>query len=125
MSNDTSAAPQRTAYVIVGGGLAAAKAVEGIRESDSTGSILLVAQEDRLPYERPPLSKGVLKGDDEPDSAFTHDRDWYDEQHVELRLGTTAEALDAEKHELTLAGGGDVVAYEKLLIATGSTPRAL
>ena len=121
---DAQAPGERTAYVIVGGGLAAAKAVEGIRESDSTGSILLVAQEDRLPYERPPLSKGVLKGDDEPDSAFTHDRDWYDEQHVDLRLGTAATALDAEKHALTLAGG-DVVAYEKLLIATGSTPRAL
>jgi 3-phenylpropionate/trans-cinnamate dioxygenase ferredoxin reductase subunit len=123
MSTDTTG-QQRTAYVIVGGGLAAAKAIEGIRESDTSGSILLVAAEDRLPYERPPLSKAVLKGEDEPETAFTHDRDWYDEQNVELRLGTPATALDTEQHLLTLEGG-DVVGYERLLLATGSSPRVL
>src|SRR3954470_17547970 len=106
MSTDTAAGQQRTAYVIVGGGLAAAKAIEGIRESDTSGSILLVAEEDRLPSERPPLSKAVLKGEDEPETAFTHDKDWYAEQHVELRLGTPATALDAEQHPPSTGGRG-------------------
>src|SRR6476619_1273617 len=124
MATETTGQQERTGYVIAGGGPAAAKAVEGIRESDKQGSILLVAEEDRLPYERPPLSKGVLKGDDEPDSAFTHDRDWYDEQNVELRLGSAATSLDAADHTLTLADG-DTLVYEKLLLATGSSARAL
>ncbi len=124
MSTDTSGQQGRTAYVIVGGGLAAAKAIEGIRESDTDGAIVLVAEEDRLPYERPPLSKAVLKGEDEMETAFTHDRDWYAEQGVELRLGSAATTLDAEQHTLTLAGG-DVLTYDRLLVATGSSPRAL
>src|SRR4051812_9924657 len=124
MSTDTSGQQERTAYVIVGGGLAAAKAIEGIRESDAGGSIVLVAAEDRLPYERPPLSKAVLKGEDEMETAFTHDKDWYAEQHVELRLGTPATSLDTEQHLLTLQGG-DVLTYVRLILATGSTPRAL
>ena len=97
MSTDTGGQQGRTAYVIVGGGLAAAKAIEGIRESDSDGMIVLVAEENRLPYERPPLSKAVLKGEDEMETAFTHDRDWYFEQGVELRLGNPATSLDAEQ----------------------------
>ncbi|MFM6848368.1 MAG: NAD(P)/FAD-dependent oxidoreductase, partial [Terrabacter sp.] len=124
MTTDTSGEQERTAYVLVGGGLAAAKAIEGIRESDTQGSIALIAEEDRLPYERPPLSKGVLKGDDEPDSAFTHDKDWYDENGVDLHLGTTATSLDAANHTLGLADG-QTLGYEKLLIATGSSACAL
>lgn len=124
MSTDTSGQQQRTAYVLVGGGLAVAKAVEGIRESDREGAIVVVAEEDRLPYERPPLSKSVLKGEDPIDTVFTHDRDWYSEQGVDLRLGSPATSLDAAKHELTV-GDGDVIAYERLLLATGSSPRTL
>lgn len=124
MSTDTGGQQGRTAYVIVGGGLAAAKAIEGIRESDSDGMIVLVAEENRLPYERPPLSKAVLKGEDEMETAFTHDRDWYFEQGVELRLGNPATSLDAEQRVLTLADG-ETLSYDKLLIATGSSARAL
>lgn len=124
MSTDTSGQQERTAYVLVGGGLAAAKAIEGIRESDRDGAVVLVAEEDRLPYERPPLSKAALKGEEPMETAFTHDRDWYTEQHVELRLGNPATSLDTDKHELTLADGA-VLAYDRLLLATGSTARAL
>ena len=124
MTTDTTGQQGHTAYVIVGGGLAAAKAIEGIRESDTDGAIVLVTEEDRLPYERPPLSKAVLKGEDQMETAFTHDRDWYAEQGVELRLGRPATSLDAEQHVLTLADG-DALSYERLLIATGSSARAL
>jgi 3-phenylpropionate/trans-cinnamate dioxygenase ferredoxin reductase subunit len=124
MSTDTGGQQGRTAYVIVGGGLTAARAVEGIREHDVKGSIVVVTEEDRLPYERPPLSKAVLKGEDEMETAFTHDRDWYSDQNVDLRLGTPATSLDAEQHALTLADGTSL-SYDKLLIATGSSARAL
>jgi 3-phenylpropionate/trans-cinnamate dioxygenase ferredoxin reductase subunit len=124
MSDPTTQHADRATYVIVGGGLAAARAVEGIRESDREGSIVLVTEEPRLPYERPPLSKSVLKGDEEPASAFTHDEGWYAEQGVELRLGTAATSLDPAARTVTLEDGS-VVGYDKILLATGSSPRAL
>ena len=119
MSSDT-----RAEYVIVGGGLAAAKAVEGIRESDSAGSIVLVSDEERLPYERPPLSKGVLAGQDAPETAFTHPQDWYDEHDVSLRLGSGATSIDRSARTVGLADGSSL-GYDKLLIATGSDVRHL
>lgn len=122
MSADES--DTRAAYVIVGGGLAAARAVEGIRESDSTGRIVVVAEEDRLPYERPPLSKAVLIGTEPEDVAYPHPREWYDEQGVELRLGVAATGLDVDAKTVTLADGG-TLAWDKLLLATGSTVRRL
>ena len=126
MSDATNATgtERHATYVIVGGGLAAAKAVEGIRESDETGSIVLVTEENRLPYERPPLSKSVLKGDDPIESVFTHDEAWYADNNVELRLGTPATSLDTQAHTVTLRDG-TVVGYDKLLLATGSSARAL
>jgi 3-phenylpropionate/trans-cinnamate dioxygenase ferredoxin reductase subunit len=124
MSSAADSGTGRTAYVIVGGGLAAARAVEGIREHDERGSVVVVTEEERLPYERPPLSKGVLKGDDEVDSVFTHDEGWYADHSVELRLGDPVTSLDAEAHVLTLRGG-DTLSYERLLLATGSSARAL
>ena len=87
MSSAASSETGRTAYVIIGGGLAAAKAVEGIREHDEKGSVVVVTEEERVPYERPPLSKGVLKGDDDVESVFTHPKSWYADHDVELRLG--------------------------------------
>lgn len=111
-------------YLLVGGGLAVSRAVEGIRSLDESGSIVLVTEEERLPYERPPLSKAALKGDDPVESAFTHEQSWYDTNHVDLRIGDCAASLDAKAHTVTLHGG-DTVAYDKLLIATGSSARAL
>ncbi|EWT02803.1 pyridine nucleotide-disulfide oxidoreductase [Intrasporangium oryzae NRRL B-24470] len=119
-----SSATSEATYVIVGGGLAGAKAVEGIRESDPDGSIVIVAAEEHIPYERPPLSKGVLKGDDTADSAFTHPQEWYAEQHVELRLGDAATAIDPAARTVTLASGA-TLGYDRLLLATGSTVRRL
>lgn len=110
--------------VIVGGGLTAAKAAEKLRAEGFQGQLAIVGQEDRLPYERPPLSKGFLAGDDELDTVFVHDQDWYDDQSVTLRLGTAVTGLDAEARTVTL-DDGETLSYDKLLIATGSRARVL
>ncbi|GAB3067304.1 FAD-dependent oxidoreductase [Intrasporangium mesophilum] len=124
MTTEASSTGERAAYVLVGGGLTAAKAVEGIRESDPSGSIVLVTKEDQLPYELPPLSKGALKGDDPYDSAFTHDAQWYADNGVKLMLANPATSLDTQAHAVTLADG-QVLNYDKLLLAPGSTARRL
>jgi len=116
--------PAEPAYVIVGASLAGAKAAETLREEGSTGSIVLIGAENERPYERPPLSKGYLLGKDGRDSIFVHDEGWEAEHDVELRLGTTATAIDRAARRVTLADG-DTVGYDKLLIATGASPRRI
>jgi 3-phenylpropionate/trans-cinnamate dioxygenase ferredoxin reductase subunit len=108
-------------FVIVGGGLAGAKAAGTLREEGFDGAIVLVAHESELPYERPPLSKDYLSGDAQFSSALVHEPDWYD-ANVDLRLGTRAVGLDLDEHQLTLSDG-DTVAYDALLLATGAVPR--
>ncbi|MGH3445126.1 MAG: NAD(P)/FAD-dependent oxidoreductase [Nocardioidaceae bacterium] len=110
-------------FVVVGAGLAAAHAITGLREAGFDGRIVLYGDERHLPYERPPLSKGYLLGDDELDSAFVHPPGWYDEHDVDLRLGTPVTALDTAQHKVH--AGDDVEDYDRLLLATGSAPRRL
>ncbi|WP_166354448.1 NAD(P)/FAD-dependent oxidoreductase [Phytoactinopolyspora limicola] len=111
-------------FVIVGGGLAGAKAAETLRAEGFDGRVVLIAGEAELPYERPPLSKGYLLGSDDRSKALVHHRDWYTEQDVELRLDTRVTAVDSSAHEVELAGG-ERIGYHKLLLATGSVPRRL
>jgi 3-phenylpropionate/trans-cinnamate dioxygenase ferredoxin reductase subunit len=111
-------------HVVVGGGLAGAKAVETLRDEGYTGPITLLSTETDRPYERPPLSKGLLLGTDDPDSPFVHKPDWYTSHDVDLRLGTTVKAVDRSAHAVR-TDNGDSVAYERLLLATGSSPRPL
>jgi NADPH-dependent 2,4-dienoyl-CoA reductase/sulfur reductase-like enzyme len=115
-------APEK--IVIVGGGLAGAKAVEALREQGFAGTLTLVAAEEHLPYERPPLSKSYLAGTSPFDDAITLPADWYREQDVDLRTGTRATALDAAAHQLSL-DDGSTLGYDRLLLATGSVPRQL
>ena len=110
-------------FVIVGGGLAAAKAVEALREEGYDGRLLVLAGEAHLPYERPPLSKGYLLGNDEVETAIVHPAEWYDERDVALRLGTAATGLDPEGHTVETEDGS--IGYDRLLLATGSAPRRL
>ncbi|MCR1781063.1 FAD-dependent oxidoreductase [Nocardioides carbamazepini] len=109
--------------VVVGGGLAAANAVAELRSQGHTGDIVVAAEEPHAPYERPPLSKGILLGSAEPDAAFVHPRDWYDEQQVDLRIGTVATGIDLDRRRVRL--GAEELAYDRLLLATGATPRRL
>ena len=110
--------------VIVGGGLAAARAVEGIRDTGSDAAVVLVGAEQHLPYEKPPLSKGTLAGDDPLESAILHPAEWYAERNVTLHLGTEVSAIDPSAHTISLSTGS-TLAYARLLLATGSTARRL
>ncbi|TDD65798.1 NAD(P)/FAD-dependent oxidoreductase [Jiangella aurantiaca] len=111
-------------FVIVGGGLAGAKGAEALREQGYDGPLVLIGDEPDRPYERPPLSKGYLLGNDERDSAFVHDEGWYARHDVDLRLGTTVVEIDPRTHTVVQDDGG-TVRYAKLLLATGSSPRRL
>ncbi|CAN5890864.1 FAD-dependent oxidoreductase [soil metagenome] len=110
--------------VVVGGGVAAAKAVETLRSEGHTGPVTVLSAEPLLPYDRPPLSKQVLKGDDEPDSTTLLDQAWYVQHDVDVRLGVPASGLDTDAH-LVRTADGDELGYERLLLATGSKVRTL
>jgi 3-phenylpropionate/trans-cinnamate dioxygenase ferredoxin reductase component len=108
--------------VIVGGGLAAARTAEQLRRADYTGPIVIVSDEVHLPYDRPPLSKEVLRK--EVDDVVLKPREWYDENDVTLRLGSAATSLDTHEQTVTL-DDGTVLGYDELVIATGLVPRRI
>ncbi|GAA1729764.1 FAD-dependent oxidoreductase [Isoptericola hypogeus] len=110
--------------VIVGGGLAAAKAAEAVRERDADVGLVVVTTEPCAPYERPPLSKDYLRGQAERDTLFPLSEDWYADQGVELRTSDTVVGLDLDARRATLAGGAQLP-FSRLLLATGSSPRML
>ena len=114
----------RDNFVIVGAGLAGAKAAEALRTHGFTGRIVLIGDEGERPYERPPLSKEYLQGTSERDAVFVHPAGWYEEHDVELRLGIAVAAIDADAHEV-VAADGSRTSYRRLLVATGSAPRRL
>ncbi|QZH59394.1 FAD-dependent oxidoreductase [Mycolicibacterium farcinogenes] len=109
-------------FAIVGGGLAGAKAAEALRDNDFDGHVVLFAAEDKLPYERPPLSKEYLAGKKKLDDFTVDPAAWYRDHNVDLRLGTEVSALDPAGHTLALPDG-TTVGYDKLLLATGSASR--
>jgi NADPH-dependent 2,4-dienoyl-CoA reductase/sulfur reductase-like enzyme len=108
--------------VIVGGGLAAARTAEQLRRSEYTGRITIVSDEVHVPYDRPPLSKEVLRK--EVDDVALKPREWYDENDITLRLGSAATALDTAEQTVTLADG-TALGYDELVIATGLVPRRI
>src|SRR5437867_2602046 len=111
-------------YVIVGGGMTAASAVEGIREHDPSGSILVVSRENHLPYRRPPLSKDLWFGKVKLDEISVHDETFYRERGVEVVLRREIVELAPPNHELW-DDHGQRYKYDRLLLATGSKPRLL
>ncbi|MFI6872641.1 NAD(P)/FAD-dependent oxidoreductase [Streptomyces sp. NPDC050400] len=111
-------------FVIVGGGLAGAKAAETLRSENFTGRVILIGDERDHPYERPPLSKGYLQGKEERDSVFVHEPAWYASNDIELHLGQTVTAIDRAAKTVRL-GEGTTIRYDKLLLATGAEPRRL
>jgi 3-phenylpropionate/trans-cinnamate dioxygenase ferredoxin reductase subunit len=111
-------------FVIVGGGLAGAKAAETLRKEGFDGRVVLVDADAERPYERPPLSKDLLLGKSEREKAFVHPATWYAENNVDLTLQREVAGVDAAAHEVVFADG-QRLAYDKLLLATGSSPRRL
>jgi 3-phenylpropionate/trans-cinnamate dioxygenase ferredoxin reductase subunit len=108
--------------LIIGGGLAAAKAAEALRANDFDGDIVLIAQEPHLPYERPPLSKEFLAGKKSLGDFTVHNSAWYSDSGIDLRLGTVVTAIDRSARVVTLADDS-TVHFDKLLLATGSRSR--
>ena len=122
MATHSVTAPQT--IVIAGAGLAGAKAAQTLREEGFDGRVVLLGAEHERPYERPPLSKEVLRGEAPREKAYVHDATYYDEHAIELRTGTSVEAVDTRAAEVVLAGGGRL-RYDALLLATGARPRRL
>src|ERR1700684_2537544 len=108
--------------LIVGGGLAATRTAEQLRRAEYSGSITIVSDEAHLPYDRPPLSKEVLRK--EVDDVALKPREFYDEKDIILRLGSAASSLDTAAQTVTLADG-TVLGYDELVIATGLVPRRI
>ncbi|MET9169982.1 FAD-dependent oxidoreductase [Streptomyces misionensis] len=112
-------------FVIVGGGLAGAKAAETLRAEGFTGRVILICDERDHPYERPPLSKGFLLGKEERDSVFVHEPAWYAQHDIELHLGQSVDRIDRTAKTVRYGDDGTLVRYDKLLLATGAEPRRL
>lgn len=108
--------------IIVGGGLAAARTAEQLRRSEFAGAITIVSDEDHLPYDRPPLSKEVLRA--ETDDVTLKPAEFYAENNITVLLGNGAKSVDTEAKTLTLADGSQL-GYDELVIATGLVPKRI
>ena len=110
--------------VIVGASVAGAKAAEAARATDFDGRVVLVGNEHEPPYERPPLSKTVLRGEAAPETTRVHDEDFYVANDIELLTGRTVEALEVDTGRVRL-DGNEQVPFSALVLATGAAPRRL
>jgi 3-phenylpropionate/trans-cinnamate dioxygenase ferredoxin reductase subunit len=110
--------------VVVGAGLAGAKAAETLRAEGFDGRLVVVGAEPERPYERPPLSKQYLLGAAGRSSAYVHPEGWYADHDVELRTGVRAVGLDPAAHRVEL-DSGEELAYRSVLLATGASARRL
>lgn len=110
--------------VIVGGGLASARAITSYREAGGEAPVTLLSRDSVVPYHRPPLSKRYLRGESEAEDAFVEPEAFYREHDVEVRLETTVSSLELGSRRLRLADGSER-GFEQLLIASGAAPRML
>jgi 3-phenylpropionate/trans-cinnamate dioxygenase ferredoxin reductase subunit len=116
-------APVQT-FVIVGASLAGAKAAETLRTEGFDGRVVLIGEESERPYERPLLSKDYLRGDKPAGKLYVHDEGFYHDSDIELITGTRVRSINPDAHEVTL-NGGRRLSYNRLLLATGASPRQL
>jgi 3-phenylpropionate/trans-cinnamate dioxygenase ferredoxin reductase subunit len=110
--------------VIVGGGLAAARVASEYRGAGGEKDVTIVGREPDPPYNRPPLTKGYLRGEVEREGTFVKPTEDWEEAVVELRLDTQVEAIHPSEHEIEVAGG-ERLEYGTLVLATGARPREL
>jgi 3-phenylpropionate/trans-cinnamate dioxygenase ferredoxin reductase subunit len=117
--------PERLySHIILGGGLTGAAAVEGIRQHDAKGPILLISAEPDLPYDRPPLTKQLWTGKKKVEQIFVQPQSFYTDHGVDLKLSTEVTELNVTSHTVR-DSAGNPYRYNKLLLATGGTPRRL
>ena len=109
-----------TQMVIIGGGQAAGQAVASLRQEGFDGKIVLIGEEYTLPYQRPPLSKAYLSGAVAAEKLLVRPEKFYEDRDVDVHLGTTVTAIDPDQKTVTTTEGS--FDFDKLLIATGSTP---
>jgi 3-phenylpropionate/trans-cinnamate dioxygenase ferredoxin reductase subunit len=111
-------------FVIVGAGLAGAKAAETLRAEGFEGRLLLLGEEAERPYERPPLSKAYLRGEADRDSLYVHQEGFYAAHDIELRPSSPVRSIDPAHRHVDLASG-EHISYARLLLTTGAAPRRL
>ena len=111
-------------FVILGASLAGAKAAETLRAEGFDGDVVLVGDEPVRPYERPPLSKGYLRGEEGPEKIYVHSEDYYGQHGIDLRLSTSARRIDPSARTVEL-DSGERLPYDSLLLTTGAQPRRL
>jgi 3-phenylpropionate/trans-cinnamate dioxygenase ferredoxin reductase subunit len=111
-------------FVIVGASLTAATAAATLRARGFDERLVLIGDERQLPYQRPGLSKRYLRGEEALEELFVRPAEWWQEQDIDVLLGTTAEKVDARSRTVSLAGGGDIP-FDAVLVATGVRNRRL
>jgi 3-phenylpropionate/trans-cinnamate dioxygenase ferredoxin reductase subunit len=117
-------AERKVDFLLVGGGIAGGNCARWLRRSGADGSILLVGREPHLPYDRPPLSKGYLRGSEAVDDALMQEAGWYEEQEIEALTKVSAMKLDLQARTVKLSNREEV-GFGQLLLATGSNVRRL
>jgi 3-phenylpropionate/trans-cinnamate dioxygenase ferredoxin reductase component len=114
----------RLTHVIVGASVAGAKAAETLRTEGFDGRVILLGAEPYPPYERPPLSKQLLRGEADAKDAFVHADGFYEQHDIELRTGTHVQEIRPQSRTVTV-DTGEPITYDRLLLATGARPRRL
>jgi 3-phenylpropionate/trans-cinnamate dioxygenase ferredoxin reductase component len=117
-------ATRKVDHLLIGGGLAAANCARWLREEGGEGSILLVGREPDPPYNRPPLTKGFLRGKESREEVLFRPDEWWDEQNIELMLRTSVMKLDAQERVVQLSNKEEIE-FGNALLATGSNVRRL
>ena len=114
-----------TKIVILGGGMVAGFAAQEMAEAGlGDARLTIVSADSEPPYHRPPLSKGLLAGEEEADEILINEPGFYERHGIDLRLDTRIESVDLDGHRLT-TDAGETISFDRLLIATGATPRRL
>jgi 3-phenylpropionate/trans-cinnamate dioxygenase ferredoxin reductase subunit len=111
-------------FVIIGASLAGASAAAALREGGFDGTVELIGAESQLPYNRPPLSKGYLRGQERFEDQLVNPADYYTQHDIKLRLGVRVTRVDPGRKVVGL-DGGEEVPYDRLLVATGGRNRTL
>lgn len=113
------------ALVVVGSGPAGLGAAKGFRAAGGTGPVLMVTEDEHLPYDRPPLSKEFLRGESEAEALPLQDEDFYRQQSIEVVLGRRVGAMDTEARTVTVSGPDERIGFDACVLALGAQPTPL